>query len=289
MGAEILMNTSDHNRQKKIAVVNDFSGFGRCSIAVSLPIISAMGIQCCPIPTAVFSDHTGFDSYYRVDFTGHMRRYISEWAKLGLKFSGIATGFLGSEEQIEIVADFLQAFSDRDTCVLIDPVMGDYGKLYHGYSEKLAQKMHRLLPYANILTPNLTEACILTKTDYREDMTVRELRRLCEKLEELCDSDNAVKIVISGLNREEGYLENYVYSADTEPQLVMTPKIGENRSGTGDVFSSIIAGCAVRGMDFAESVWMASEFIGRCLVSTMEMGLPGTDGIAFEEHLFELR
>ena len=248
----------DHNRQKKIAVINDFSGFGRCSIAVSLPIISAMGIQCCPVPTAVFSDHTGFDSYYRVDFTDHMRRYIGEWAKLDLRFSGVATGFLGSEEQIEIVGDFLQDFADESTTVLIDPVMGDYGKLYHGYSEKL-------------------------------DMTTSELRYLCQKLEELCDSDNAVRIVISGLNRKEGYLENYVYSGDIEPQLVMTPKIGENRSGTGDVFSSIIAGCAVRGIDFVESVWMASEFIGRCLATTMEMGLPKTDGIAFEEHLFELR
>ncbi len=287
--AEIMLNSTDHNRQKKIAVVNDFSGFGRCSIAVSLPIISAMGIQCCPIPTAMFSNHTGFESYYRVDFTSHMRRYIGEWAKLDLSFSGIATGFLGSEEQIEIVGDFLQEFADENTCVLIDPVMGDYGKLYHGYSEKLARKMHRLLPYADILTPNLTEACILTKTEYHEDMTMKELRLLCEKLDHLCDSEKSVRIVISGLNRREGYLENYVYTRGIEPQLVMTPKIGENRSGTGDVFSSIIAGCAVRGMDFVESVWMASEFIGRCLSTTMEMGLPGTDGIAFEEHLFELR
>ena len=285
----VYMSVSDHNRQKKIAVINDFSGFGRCSIAVSLPIISAMGIQCCPVPTAVFSDHTGFDSYYKVDFTDHMRRYIREWAKIDLRFSGVATGFLGSEKQIEIVGDFLQEFADESTTVLIDPVMGDYGKLYHGYSEKLAKKMHRLLPFADILTPNLTEACILTRTQYREDMTTSDLFNLCRKLEELCDSDNAVKSVISGLNGKGCYLENFVYSRDIEPQLVMTPKIGENRSGTGDVFSSIIAGCAVRGIDFVESVWTASEFIGRCLATTMEMGLPKTDGIAFEEHLFELR
>ncbi|MBR0378089.1 MAG: pyridoxamine kinase [Lachnospiraceae bacterium] len=278
----------DHNRQKKIAVINDFSGFGRCSIAVSLPIISAMGIQCCPLPTAMFSNHTGFESFYRVDFTGHMRQYMSEWDKLGLQFSGIATGFLGSEEQIEIVADFLQEFATDDTIVLIDPVMGDYGKLYPSYSEKLAMKMHRLIPYADILTPNLTEACILTKTEYREDITTKELRVLCDELARQCDTDKNIKIVISGLNRDR-YLENFVYERDTEPQLVMTPKIGSNRSGTGDVFSSIIAGCAVRGMEFRESVWMASEFIGRCMKTTMEMGLPGTDGIAFEEHLFELR
>ena len=111
---------------------------------------------------------------------------------------------------------------------------------------------------------------------------------LCDELARQCDTDKNIKIVISGLNRDR-YLENFVYERNTEPQLVMTPKIGSNRSGTGDVFSSIIAGCAVRGMEFRESVWMASEFIGRCMKTTMEMGLPGTDGIAFEEHLFELR
>lgn len=213
---------TDHNRQKKIAVINDFSGFGRCSIAVSLPIISAMGIQCCPLPTAMFSNHTGFESFYRVDFTEHMRRYAAEWEKLDLRFSGIATGFLGSEEQIEIVGDFLQEFGTDGTIVLIDPVMGDYGKLYPGYSEKLARRMHRLIPYADILTPNLTEACILTKTEYREDMSSEELRRICDKLSDKCDPDRNVRIVISGLNRNR-YLENFVYERGQEPQLVMTP------------------------------------------------------------------
>ena len=125
-----------HNNQKKIAVINDFSGFGRCSIAVSLPIISAMKIQCCPVPTSIFSNHTGFDSYFFEDYTDKMRPYIAEWRKLDLHFNGICTGFLGSEAQIGIVGDFLQEFGGEGTIVLIDPVMGDYGKavsdLYYG-------------------------------------------------------------------------------------------------------------------------------------------------------------
>ncbi len=120
----------DHNHQKKIAVINDFSGFGRCSIAVALPIISAMRIQCCPLPTAIFSDHTGFDSFYMTDFTEHMEPYADEWAKLDLHFNGIATGFLGSVRQIDIVEHFLRRFDRDDTTVLVDPVMGDYGALY---------------------------------------------------------------------------------------------------------------------------------------------------------------
>ena len=140
--------------------------------------------------------------------------------------------------------------------------------------------------YVVILQSNRVTQNVLTKIN--SDMTTEELKRLCEELARQCDSDKNIKIVISGLNRDR-YLENFVYERGQDPQLVMTPKIGQNRSGTGDVFSSVIAGCAVRGMEFRESVWMASEFIGRCLKTTMEMGLPGTDGIAFEEHLFELR
>ena len=119
-----------HNNQKKVAVVNDFSGFGRCSIAVSLPILSVMKIQCCPVPTSIFSNHTGFDSYFFDDYTEKMESYIEEWKKLGLRFEGICTGFLGSERQIELVRRFLEDFTTENTCVLIDPVMGDYGKPY---------------------------------------------------------------------------------------------------------------------------------------------------------------
>lgn len=157
-----------HNNQKKIAVINDFSGFGRCSIAVSLPIISAMKIQCCPVPTSIFSNHTGFDSYFFEDYTDKMRPYIAEWRKLDLHFNGICTGFLGSEAQIGIVGDFLQEFGGEGTIVLIDPVMGDYGKPYPTYTMEMCLEMKKLVHYADILTPNLTEACILTDTPYKE-------------------------------------------------------------------------------------------------------------------------
>ena len=132
-----------HNRQKKIAVINDFTGFGRCSIAASLPIISAMKIQCCPLPTSIFSNHTGFDSFFFTDYTKHMNAYMDEWKKLDLRFAGILTGFLGSPEQIEIVKHFLGMFKTKDNITVIDPVMGDYGKLYPTYSPLLAEQIGR--------------------------------------------------------------------------------------------------------------------------------------------------
>lgn len=272
-----------HNNQKKIAVVNDFCGFGRCSIAASLPIISAMRIQCCPLPTAIFSNHTGFPSFSRTDFTDRMEEYIDEWAKLDLRFNGILTGFLGSPEQIDIVRRFLERFGGDRVAVVVDPVMGDYGKLYSTYSPKLAERMGALVPYAHILTPNLTEACILTGTEYRADMDEDELAAVCERLCRM----GPEKIVISGLERD-GDLENLVYESGRGYSTVREHRVGPCRSGTGDVFSSIIAADAVNGIDFTDSVRRASAFIAKVLRRTVELDLPKTDGLCFEEFLTEL-
>ena len=272
-----------HNHQKKIAVINDFCGFGRCSIATALPIISAMKIQCCPLPTSIFSNHTGYDSFYYTDFTGHMNSYIEEWKKLDLQFSGILTGFLGSPEQIAIVKHFFEHFKGNDTITVIDPVMGDDGALYPTYSPRLAEQMGSLVGYADILTPNLTEACILTGTAYDPDMSHEKLTKLCEALCEMGPG----KIVISGLERGED-LENFIYEAGKAPQTITEHKAGPCRAGTGDVFSSIIAGDAVNGMNFTASVRHASSFIAKALKRTAELDLPEPDGICFEEFLKEL-
>jgi pyridoxine kinase len=273
----------DHNRQKKVAVINDFCGFGRCSLAVELPILSAMGVQCCPLPTSVFSNHTGFPSFFYTDYTDHMADYAAEWEKLGLRFRGIATGFLGSAEQIGLVKDFLQRFKTLETVVLVDPVMGDYGRLYPTYSQALASRMHELVPYADILTPNLTEACILTGTPYREDMSEEELFHLCAQLSQ----QGPDKVVISGLNRG-GRLENFVYERGQEPSVVWSDKVGGNRSGTGDVFCAILAGDMVQGVPFRQSVEKAARYIEKTIRRTVELGIPPTDGIAIEEYLYQL-
>ena len=155
-----------HNNQKKIAAINAYTGFGRCSIAVELPVISALKVQCCPLPTSVLSNHTGFDSFYFEDFTDSMPAYIAEWKKLNLKFDGICSGFLGSHRQIKIVEDFFKTFKTDENIILVDPVMGDYGKLYSTYTTQTCTEMKKLVKYADILTPNLTEACILTDEEY---------------------------------------------------------------------------------------------------------------------------
>lgn len=150
----------NHNNQKKIALINDITGFGRCSVAVQLPIISQLGVQCCVLPTSILSNHTGFPSYSFQDFTPHMHEHIDEWRKLNLQFRGICTGFLGSAEQISIVRDFIDEFGGNDCVTLVDPVMGDEGKAYGTYTPEMCERMAELVAHADIVTPNITEACI---------------------------------------------------------------------------------------------------------------------------------
>lgn len=274
-----------HNNQKKIAVINDLSGFGRCSLAVSMPIISYMGIQCCPVPTSVFSNHTGFKDYFFDDYSDKIDEYISKWHKLGLKFEGIASGFLGSGKQIETVIRFIEEFKSGRTTVIIDPVMGDHGKLYATYTEELCSEMERLTAYADIITPNLTECCKLTGIPFKETgWKKKELNEMAEILFE----KGPDKVVITGIPQGE-FLANYVVEKGKEARIIRTHKAGTERSGTGDVFSSIIASDAVNGVDFDRSVKKASGFVKKCIIKSMELQIPRTDGVCFEEILYTLK
>ena len=272
-----------HNNQKKIAVINDLSGFGRCSLAVALPLISPLGVQCCPLPTAVFSNHTGFSSFYYTDCTDHMAPYMGEWRKLGLEFEGILTGFLGSARQIDLVETFLRDFTTERTTVIIDPVMGDNGKPYATYTPEMCSQMRRLVRHAHILTPNVTEACILTDTPYREKFSELELLDMAQ---ELC-KQGPKQVVITGVSRGE-FLENYCYDHKAGPAVQRTRRVAPQRSGTGDVFSSIIAAGAVQQIPFDKTVRTAARFIKTCLKRSAELDIPTTDGVCFEEVLGKL-
>ena len=273
-----------HNNQKKIALINDYSGFGRCSVAVQLPIISMLKVQCCPLPTSILSNHTGFESFMFEDFTDHMEAYMEEWKKLDLKFAGICTGFLGSVHQIAIVESFLAEFKRRETVVVIDPVMGDYGNLYSTYTPEICREMKKLIKYADVLTPNLTEACILTDTPYNEHYTNHDIEQIAQKLSDM----GPKKIVITGLIRGQ-FVGNYCFEQGHDSYVLKTMRVGTQRSGTGDIFSAIIAADAVNGVDFQTSVRKASRFIKKCILKAIEMDIPLTDGVPFEEVLDKLK
>lgn len=273
-----------HNNQKKIAAINDYSGFGRCSIAVELPIISALKVQCCPVPTSILSNHTGFESFFFKDFTDSMQEYINEWKKLDLHFDGICTGFLGSHRQIAIVEGFFESFKTDDNKIIIDPVMGDYGKIYSTYTKETCQEMKKLIKYADIITPNLTEACILTDEEYNVLCSNQDLLRIARKLSDM----GPEKIVITGIQRGQ-FIANYCYEKGKEGYMIKTMKVGTQRSGTGDIFAAIIAADAVNGVNFHESVRKASSFIKKCILKSIELDIPVTDGVCFEELLTTLK
>lgn len=271
--------------QKKIALVNDVTGFGRCSVAVALPIISALKVQCCFLPTAILSNHTGFDTFFFDDYTSKMRQYINSWKEINLKFDGICTGFLGSEEQIDIVIEFLETFKTENNIVIIDPVMGDYGKIYRTYTDAMCEKMQHLIKYADCITPNLTELCRLLNIPYPEETpSPEELNNLCEEI----SKEGPSKIVITGLKRD-GDIENFIFEKGKEFKTIRVKKIGEDRSGTGDVFTSIVSASLVNGEDFAHCVNKAVNFISKALKFTTDLKLPTTYGVCFEEFLTELK
>lgn len=273
-----------HNNQKKIAIINDISGFGRCSIAVAMPIISYMGIQCCPVPTSIFSNHTGFPEFYFDDYTERMTEYIKNWKKLDLRFEGIMTGFLGSKKQIEIVRNFIEDFRDERTKVIVDPAMGEAGKPYSTYTDEMCLEMKRLVEYADIVTPNITECCILTDTPYKHSGWKKE--ELFDMTHRLMDM-GAKKVVISGIDMGD-HVGNIINDNGYGPKILMHKKAGEFRSGTGDIYASIIACDHINGVAFERSVMKAGEFVRDAITVSDELGIPETDGLAFEEILYKL-
>lgn len=296
-------NTSDRNAQKggdfvpRLAMINDIAGFGRCSTTVSLPVISVMKVQVCPVPTSVLSNHLGFPLCHFDDYTSHMRDYIKVWNELGLTFDGLYCGFLGNEEQIDIVREFVEMF--RPPLFLLDPVMGDHGRAYSSITETHVQKMKELLPLADIITPNITEACLLTGTPWKDgEWTMQELSGLCERLADICQQESVssseasvgtvsgASIVITGI-RQGDSLVNFLWD-DGIYTTVASPIAGASRPGTGDIFASILAADAVRGETLLTSVQKAANFVGLCIAGSEKAGTPVQEGVVFEKYLAAL-
>ena len=271
--------------QKKIAAINDLSGYGRCALTVAIPVISHMRLQCCPVPTSILSNHTGYSEYFFDDYSDRLPAYIAMWKKLNLHFDGIMSGFLGSKEQIGIVEEFIRQFATGDTKVVVDPVMGDHGKIASTYTEEMCTEMRRLVSLADIITPNLTEACRLTDTPYKETgWKEKELLFMAEQLNEM----GPEQIVITGIPKGQ-FIANFVYEKGTEPGMIRTHRVGDERCGTGDLFAAIVAADAVNGVPFRESVRKASVFVRKSMVKSIERGIDRKNGVCFEEILHTLK
>ena len=304
----------------RLAMINSFEGFGRCSTTVAFPVLSIMQVQVCPVPTSVLSNHLGFPTCYFDDYTSRMREYLHGWKQLNINFDGLYCGFLGSMEQIAIVKEFLnspmmQPVNDHPL-FLLDPVMGDHGKAYSTITAEHCEKMKELAAYADILTPNITEACLLTDTPYKDGrFTDYELKEICCKLAALprpseaesisagcsgqaklisagCSGQTLTspaaskRIVITGIQERHRIL-NYIWE-DGRRTTCYTDITGKSHHGTGDLFASILTADALHQVPFADSVKKAADFVALCISGTEEAGLPEPDGVLFEKYLNHL-
>ena len=277
---------------KRIAVINDLSGLGKCSLTTAIPVLSVMGVQACPLPTAILSNQTGYESYYYDDYTKHMDAYTDEWSKRGLTLDGIYTGFLGSELQAEKILRFIDVFQKPDTLLLVDPVMGDSGHTYDIYTETFGTQMKRLVQRADVITPNLTELCILTDTDY-SSLTARSgapnyLETVAALGQKLL-AQGIKTVIITGIlyqsptDREKRYYNLVLEENAVTP--ISSAIHGGSYSGTGDLLASVVCAGVVRGDSAQESVRRAVHFLETALAETANEQIPKNDGINFEPYL----
>lgn len=246
-------------RQKRIAAIHDISGVGKCSLTVALPIISVAGIECCALPTALLSTHTGgFENIYIKDLTSSITPIAKHWQDEGFRFDAIYSGYLGSKEQIDLVLDAINRLKGSDTLVVVDPVMGDNGKLYQTFSLSFAHKMRELCAHADVITPNVTEACLMLGEDYVAPPYSKEyIERLLIGLSNICNGT----VVLTGACLSENEQGAAAYNkADNKISFVSCPKIPGMYHGTGDIFASVFVAGMVRGLGMERSLKVATEF-----------------------------
>ncbi len=281
MNSDVRKKSQAGNKLPRLAMINSMAGYGGISTCVALPVISAMKVQVCPVPTSILSNHLAFPVCHYQDFTPQMRDYIGAWKSLKVDFDGLYCGFLGSVEQMKIVEDFLESFAPP--LFLLDPVMGDNGKAYSTITPEHIAHMRSLLGRAHIITPNITEVCLLTDTPYKDGTwSNEELRTLCHKLSTL----TSAQIVITGLEKD-GLLMNYIWQKGKESAYCV-PKAGRSRHGTGDLFASILVASALNGLDFEASVKKAADFISVCIRGSEKADIPPLEGVCFEQYLYQL-
>ena len=268
------------DKQKRILAIHDISCVGRCSLTVALPIISAAGLECSLLPTALLSTHTGeFKGYTFLDLSGEMERILDHWATLGLFFDYIYTGYLGSAKQIKTVARAVGMYPDAK--LVVDTVMGDNGRLYAGLGDDFPHMMRELSAMADMITPNATEAALLLGEDYAGEPALSEdTEGLLCRLSELTAGGTAV---LTGLHR--GGETGAAAIAGGTVVSAFAPSVAGSFHGTGDVFASALIACLANGRPIDGALDMAVRFTYSAIKETAEEGRPRRFGVRFESVL----
>ena len=266
----------------RVAAVHDLCGYGKCSLGIAIPVLSAAGIEVCPVPTSLFSAHTRFPKFYMHDTTPILGEYLDAWREEGIELDGIYSGFLGSAEQVDIIRRLYREYPDA--LRIVDPVMGDGGSKYPTYTDEMCAATRELVEGADVLTPNLTEASILTGIAYEgQDVDAAYVARLMDALHEM----GAKAVVIKGIVHEgEDIIRNYVSVAgDDGVDELSSELLPYMLHGTGDLFASGLTAAVYAGRSLLESVGFAGELVRRAMQITPAQPDYEVRGVSFESVL----
>lgn len=283
---------------KRVLTVQDISCVGKCSLTAAIPVISAMGIEVCPLPTAILSNHAAFSSFSFLDLTDKIPEILNEWKKQGFHFDAIYTGYLGSIKQIDLVHKILDEFAQNDTLVVIDPCMADNGKLYTGFSQDFVKQMAKLCGRANVILPNMTEACFLVNQDY--DFLVQTNESITKVMAKLL-SLGAKQVILKGVefSKEKigvAYCSQKLFDNNfstnennmEDMNIYFHHRYDENFHGTGDVFASAVTGALVLKKDIKDAVKIACDFVQESIECTLLNPNYNWYGVDFESALRNL-
>ena len=266
---------------KRIMTIQDISCVGKCSLTVALPIISAAGVECGVLPTAVLSTHTMFSKYTFCDLTGEIKPIADAYKELGIDFDAIYTGYLGSFEQLRLVDDFFTDFG-KDAIKLVDPVMADNGVLYKGFTPEFVKSMAKLVSHADIVIPNLTEASLMLGIEYRENYDEEHIRCVLRGLADL----GCPKAALTGIGFKDDEIGVYMYDKTTDTYFkYFNERLPVSYHGTGDIFASATLGALMRGMSLEDALCLAVDFTLTCMKKTLEDENRRFYGVNFEEAL----
>lgn len=273
---------------RRVAAVHDLSGFGRVSLTTVIPVLSTMGFEVCPLPTAILSNHTQYPHFSFLDLTDELPKIIAEWRRLALEFSAIYTGYLGSPRQIRIIADFIEEFRREETLVVVDPVLGDNGRLYNKIRDEMVSEMRVLARRADVLTPNLTEVFALLGRAYQADCTDEMLKDMIAELSE----KGPDTVIITGVpvKNEPGLTAVLAKSrSDGRTWKVTCPYLPAHYPGTGDTFTSVVTGSLLQGDSLPIALDRAVQFILQGIRATFGYQHDNREGILLERVLPNLR
>lgn len=269
---------------KRIITLQDISCVGRCSITVALPVISAMGVECGILPTAVLSTHTMFKTFTCKDLSDQIEPIADAWETENITFDGIYTGYLASAQQCAQVSQFFDRFANDRNLVLVDPAMADNGKLYPAFDEAFPAAMATVCAKADIILPNITEACLLTGMPYRTEYDAAYIRTLLEKLLELgCHT-----AALTGVSYEPGVVGVAYLTRDGEEFSYFTRKCPQSYHGTGDLYSSTVLGGLMRGLTLGDALSLAADFVVDCIEATAKSENASWYGVEFERRIPQL-